>query len=587
MDQDWILMTLETRRTFAASTWVPLRAAMTHQYGGSDVKLPGYISDDFMCGSVAFPPAHREAAERLGWGDIGIGHAARPFAYEDGYYSPIEEYQYNDKHPLGVELIFVHDQPVVGGQQWILSPDLVIALRLIKEGHQWVRPEEDFVVVARETISERGHTLIEIKREFLLDYLSARGLALRLSYFRQRVETVESEEGGPYAALENNDGPRDGGRFSLLKRTLNDVYGGSWALFRMWRTDVDPEEDAPVMGPERNDNTQSEQRQGHRGGYEGMRIEGQFWRDEWIEPSGRSVRVRGDHDTSLPSFIVDTDGTRLPSAELDDEDIGRWLWFRPGVVNALLGRRGFSLEWYTAETGAIHSTSGYHAHFGLNSADLLTVYAYDVARLPAWEQHLWAAHNVAPEGKVSAELLASQVAVKPASTKAPEELLIVGMRMLERDFGRHFGVTLFLRDIDEGDVIQHVSRFASQDQPSLLRLAKELIRVFSDRLDTRELRKLATHEDKDKFGSNKLLQDVLTTRIGEEAARDIFRHIVGAYEMRLGDAHPTSSKIADALALAGIDPQGSPLRQGQQLIDNFARALWRIGRSLFGSNQGE
>lgn len=341
------------------------------------------------------------------------------------------------------------------------------------------------------------------------------------------------------------------------------------------------------MGPERNDNTQSEQRQGHRGGYEGVRIEGQFWRDEWVEPSGRSVRVRGDHDTSLPSFIVDTDGTRLPSAELDDEDIGRWLWFRPGVVNALLGRRGFSLEWYTAETGAIHSTSGYHAHFGLNSADLVTVYAHDVARLPAWEQHLWAAHNVAPEGKVSAELLASQVAVEPASTKAPEDLLIVGMRMLERDFGRHFGVTLFVRDIDDEDVIQHVSRFASQDQPSLLRLAKELIRVFSDRLDIRELRKLATHADKDKFGSNKLLQDVLATRIGEEAARDIFRHIVGAYEMRLGDAHPTSSTIADALALAGIDAQGSPLRQGQQLIDNFAQALWRIGRSLFGRNQGE
>src|SRR5690606_7477535 len=112
----------------------------------------------------------------------------RPFAYEDGYYSPVEEYQYNDKQPLGVELVFVHDQPVVGGQQWVLNPDLVIALRLIKDGHQWVRPEEDFVVVARETVGERGHTQIEIKREFLSDYLSARGLALRLSYFRQRVE---------------------------------------------------------------------------------------------------------------------------------------------------------------------------------------------------------------------------------------------------------------------------------------------------------------------------------------------------------------------------------------------------------------
>jgi hypothetical protein len=33
---------------------------------------------------------------------------------------------------------------------WILNPDLVVALRLIKDGKDWVRPEENFAVVARE-----------------------------------------------------------------------------------------------------------------------------------------------------------------------------------------------------------------------------------------------------------------------------------------------------------------------------------------------------------------------------------------------------------------------------------------------------
>ena len=78
------------------------------------------------------------------------------------------------------------------------------------------------------------------------------------------------------------------------------------------------------------------------------------------------------------------------------------------VVTELLSNRGFTLEWYTAETGGIHSTSGYRTHFGLNSSDQITVYAFDVARLASWEQHIWAAHNVAPEGKVSNELLAAQ-----------------------------------------------------------------------------------------------------------------------------------------------------------------------------------
>jgi hypothetical protein len=468
-----------------------------------------------------------------------------------------------------------------------LSPDLVVALRLIKEGNNWVRPEEDFVVVARETIDEDGnHSQIEIKREFLLDYLAARDLSLRLSYYRQRVENVVALEESDYAELNDRNEQRDGGRFELLIRSLNDVFGGSWASLRVWRTDVDPEEDAPVMGPERDDNTESERSDGRRGGYEGVRVEGEYWRDEWINSQRQSVRVRGDADQTRPQFIVETDGTRMPSRDLKDEDIGRWLWFRPGVVSDLLGRRGFSLKWYTRETGAIVSTSGYETHFGINSSDLITVYAYDVAKLSTWEQHVWAAHNVVPEGKVSSELLEAQVKAKPASTHASEELLFTSMRMLEEGFRREYSIPLFSHDIDDAAAMQHISRFASKDLASLLRLAKELIRVFSDRLNVSELRKLSTRADKEKLGSNKLLQDVLAQKIGGDEARRVFGVIVGAYDMRVGDAHPTGSEIAEALELAGVDEGLSFLRQGEQLIHNFGYAIWLIGKSLFGKDKG-
>lgn len=582
MNRDWILQTRETRRSFVNATWVPLRASQYDEQGKARVTQVGYVSEFFGCGSVAFPPQHREVAEKLSWSDLGIGHSARPYAYEDGYYSPVDQYQYNDKEPIGVELVFVHDQPVVGGIKWILNPDLVIALRLVKEGNNWVRPEEDFVVVAREFFDADGaHRLIEIKREFLIDYLAARGLALRLSYYRQRVENVASLEGTEYEGLQNQQNDRDGGRFELLTRSLNDVYGGSWASFRVWRTDVDEEEDAPVLGPERDDNTESEQSRGVRSGPNGVRVEGEFWKDEWIDHRGLSVRVRGDTDPSLPHFIIETDGTRAASLALDSEDIGRWLWFRTSVVTDLLGRRGFSLKWYTAETGAIGSTSGYATHFGINSADLLTVYAYDIARLAAWEQHIWAAHNVSPEGKVSGELLSAQVKTQPASTHAVEELLFMNMRMLEQGFRDRFEVELFSQNIDDESAMQQVSRFHSRDQASLLRLAKEIIRVFSDRLNVRELRKLSTHKEMDKLGSNKLLQDVLAKQVGEERARTVLGPVVGAYEMRVGDAHPTGSKIGEALKLAGIDESLSYLRQGEQLIHNVGRAVWWIGKLLF------
>jgi ribonuclease D len=187
----------------------------------------------------------------------------------------------------------------------------------------------------------------------------------------------------------------------------------------------------------------------------------------------------------------------MASSELNNEDIGRWLWFRSSVATELLGNRGFTLDWYTAETGGIHSTSGYRTHFGINSSDLITVYAYDVARLASWEQHIWAAHNVAPEGKVSNELLAAQVKSQPASTHAVEVLLFQGMRMLEAGFQRAHQISLFTHDIDDAEAMQQISRFVSKDHASLLRLAKELVRVFSDRLNIRDLRNLSIHAEKD------------------------------------------------------------------------------------------
>lgn len=586
MNQDWILQKKETKRTFSNATWVPLRASRDEDQG--DVQDIGYVSEFFGCGSVAFPPKHKEAAERFGWSDIGIGRSVEPYAYEDGYYSSIEQYQHNDKEPIGVHLVFEHPQPVIGGRLWILNPDLIVALRLVKEGTNWVRPEENFVIVARESFDENGHhNLIEIKREFLIDYLAARNLSLRLSYYRQRVENVEELEGSGYADLTNQQEQRDGGRFELLIRRLEDVYGGSWASLRIGRTDIDEDEDAPVMGPESDDNTEFERSQGYLSGYEGVRVEGEFWRNEWIEHQGQSIRVRGDADTNLPQFIVETDGTRMASADLDDEDIGRWLWFRSSIVNELLSFRGFSLEWYTAETGGIRSTSGYVIHFGINSSDLITIYAYDVARLASWEQHIWAAHNVVPDGKVSNELLASQVRAQPASTHAVEDLLFKVIDMLESGFHQEFNVSLYTHDIENVAAMQHISRFESKDQVSLLRLAKELVRVFSDRLDVRELRKLSTHADKEKLGSNKLLQDVLAQKVGVDRAREVFGPIVGAYDMRVGDAHPTSSKIGDALKLAGIDENSSFLRQGEQLISNFGESIWWIGKLLFGQPKSQ
>lgn len=102
---------------------------------------------------------------------------------------------------------------------------------------------------------------------------------------------------------------------------------------------------------------------------------------------------------------------------------------------------------------------------------------------------------------------------------------------------------------------------------------------------TRLARQLSTHPDKEKLASNKLLQSILAEKVGDARAREIFAAIAGTYDMRLGDAHPTSSKIGEALKLAGIDTTTSYLRQGKQLIHNFGHAVWCIGSLLFGGHE--
>ena len=84
-----------------------------------------------------------------------------------------------------------------------------------------------------------------------------------------------------------------------------------------------------------------------------------------------------------------------------------------------------------------------------------------------------------------------------------------------------------------------------------------------------------------KLGSIKLLQSVLADICGEEQAREILSVVVGVYDLRTGDDHPTTSKIEYAFFLARIDRSQSPLRQAKQLIESYAFAIWRVGKVLY------
>ena len=203
------------------------------------------------------------------------------------------------------------------------------------------------------------------------------------------------------------------------------------------------------------------------------------------------------------------------------------------------------------------------------------MFAHDIAQLSAWEQHLWAGFNIVPDGKLCEELYLSQVAVRPANTEAIEITLLKLMDVFDQLFIKHTGHSIYIREVSDEDY-ERINRFHCRDHASLLCLAKDLVRVFLERLDLPLLRELAHITKSEKLGSIKLLERLLTQYTSEENARFRCSIFVGVYELRIGDAHPAESKIEDALHLAQINTSLSYLKQGTQLLVNFANALRMI-----------
>jgi hypothetical protein len=303
---------------------------------------------------------------------------------------------------------------------------------------------------------------------------------------------------------------------------------------------------------------------------------GERWSNEWIEPALNSPRVRRDKVPTGIQYIVDAGGARVASEALEFQDDPRWLWFRPEVVLALVRRRGGSLEWYTLDTGGVACSPGYSVHFGVNAADLITVYAYDVAKLPAWQQRIWAGFNTAPEGGVSKELLSAQMNTVVGDTKAPEAVLPTILEYLDEAFSQRIGSPLFRKHPSTAELISLTHRFRAVEAGGFLALAKDLVRLTADRIDAGALQKVVPPPPKGKWGSLKSLEKYLGTVIPEAKAHAIMGPLFGAYGLRLGDAHLPPADLEEAYRNVRVDRAAPGLQQGFRLMASVVFALAQI-----------
>jgi hypothetical protein len=215
----WFEMPDVRRRRFDSAVWIPLRAIQTIETRGR-YGFEGHCEHFFGAATLALPLDQRAAAEKLGWDEVGIGHDHRPDV--EGQYVPVDIEGHQHVGVTGVRLVFEQRGNREESRQWHLNADLAIALGLKREGDEWLAIDEGYATVARLTSVDDSPVLLEIRAEYLKDYLCARGMALLVSSFRERRVIVPDAS---WAAWPEGR-KADNAHMELWEAGLRDSRGG-------------------------------------------------------------------------------------------------------------------------------------------------------------------------------------------------------------------------------------------------------------------------------------------------------------------------------------------------------------------------
>ena len=575
MNQAWFEMQDLRKRRFDNSVWVPLRAEKSIRNGISFGKVGS--KDEFIGhGSLMIPINEKNVVEELTWSDIGISDShGLNFIY--GEYSQTEKYANEDFQGTYLVLNQNFDNNF-DNHEWHLHQDLVISLGLKREGDTWICPRQGYVEVAKLERDVEGYPiLLQIKNQFLKDYLCARDCGLYITSYFSRDEVYE--EKSILSWNEDIKESKDGK--DVWECLVSEIHEGGFpfgqkiAISHAGRIDVDENEDVPDMTSFPTDeNVKSEFYERSFKGKKLYRIMSELWKYEWINPSKTSPITLGHEENIDIFYIVDAVGNKESGKELTTG--GKWLWFSPELVLALLSKRGGFLNWYSKDTGSLSCAPAWGVHFGVNDLGFITVYAKDIGELPLWQQQIWAGHNIAPEGGISKELHASQVRAEPASTHAPEAFFQKVISEINEASKRKLNIQFFRGHQAVEDIINSINRFRAIDDKGLFSLAKDIARVIVDDVDVEALQKIVIPPKGTKWGSLKTIENFFTLEISQEMARQITSPFVGVYELRHGDAHLPSSEIEKAFKLIKIDRNLPSVIQGYQMLFECVDNLYLI-----------
>jgi len=577
-DQRWFELRDWRTRIMDRDAWVVLRATRKTKNGPENL-TPGHEEEYFASASASIPIGLHQIAEKtISWDNLSLMHDHAP-CVQDGVYQPADLFKPYSDEVHGTFLVLCQQGSKIEHEEWHVHPDLVLGLHLKREGDTWLAIEEGYSVVIRLSRNGSGSpALMEIRSSHLKDFLASRNEFLCVSSYRSR-ELIYSERPeiswNEHPTVEESTGQKWQGTITEITEH-GFQYGSSIEVLHVGRKDFDLEQDVPEIGVSDEFTTHRSSRKAK--GRMLFRVWGELWKVEFIEPGEHSSRIRCDHVASQIFFYTDGSGQRESAEVLDRK--GRWLWFKPDVINKALDHRGAAMEWYTANTGRIDMGSGGGVHFGVNSIGLVNVYAKDIRNSPAWQQQIWAGFNVIPDGGVSRELLMAQAEGEPARTDAPEAFLRKTIELLNHNSKQRFGFEVIKKHSEHERLFHLIHRFRAVDEGGFYGLAKDLARLTADSIDVAGLQNVVPLPKGKKLGSLTLLKSLLATVLQADEAYAVMTPLVGTFELRHADAHLPSSELEGAFEMVNAERTEPWINQGAQLIGAVVGALNRIAVSF-------
>ena len=580
MDQAWFEMAEYRRLKYTSKVWIPLWECR-HKEVGDRCSIGwrdeySYVRSLFVATELKDTVMREEVCSFNGTSDDNVASTFK------GIYYRADAQYLNDEY-VGEKVVMECNFSRETGYELLVNNDLLLALKLKREGDVWVCPSEGYAdVIKLERDEAKKAVRLKIKAEFLVDYLNARKTCLFLAEYFERQENRECINDLGWDLRNSTEDIEEHGQWRGWYNALD--YNGHLAnssicMVKEWRTDVDNEVDVPHFGMQSNENMQSEYHERRFGDIAYYLVSGEIWKKEWLDPKGISKRLDFSYKAPDIDIVANADGSVVSGSELAKK--GSYLWFRSSVINELLSIRGSSIEWYTRDTAGLSWNGISPIRIGVNSVGLINVFAEDIIKSPEWLRRIWIGGAVPPDGGVSSELLDSQQRVSPAHTKAPEELLPYFIDFCNQDFQKIANADLFCSPGRLQEVKASISRFQAQDQKGLCDLAKDLARVLTDAINEAALKKLLdAEESKDVNGKPlrgmKLLEKYLAKISTQNHAHLIMGPLFTTYDLRLEDAHIPTREIEKKLSAAGLDGNEPYVIKGRSLMHNVDLALLQI-----------